>query len=454
MVTNLQTTGRRVILYALVFLATVSCSDHDVWVQAGKIVEGIHQPQFRHTDYSVREFGATEADILPALRSAIRRCSDEGGGRVVIPAGTWFCKGPVHLLSNVNLHFEDGAELVFSTDERDYLPCVLTRWEGTEVFNYSPMIYAYNLHNIAITGNGIINGQGAQNFQNWKAIQKKDQNELRRMGREGVPVHERVFGPGHYLRPAMVELMACSSVLVEGVTIEDGTFWSFHLIGCDNVTVHSISVDCTNLNSDGVDPESSTNVLIEDCYFHTGDDGIAIKSGRDQDGWRLGQPTENIVIRNCTFNTSANGICIGSEISGGVRNVFVEDCNIIHAKQGLYFKSNRDRGGYIENVYVRNISVGRVDANLIQFEPNYKNEGSQYYPTPMKHFVLERIQADTASLCGIQLESFESMPVEDVTIRHLQLEHTPEPVKISHYKDLVLEDVRINGQGVHLPISD
>ena len=441
----------RTLILVLTAVLSFACAPAGVWKQADRIVAGIDVPQFRDMTYPITAYGAVEGDALPGIRAALRACSDEGGGRVVIPSGRWFCKGPVHLLSNVDLHFEDGAELVFSTDEADYLPCVLTRWEGTEVFNYSPLVYAYNVHNIAVTGNGILNGQGAAHFQDWKALQKPDQKELRRMGREGVPVHERVFGSGHYLRPAMMDLLGCSRVLLEGVRIVDGTFWSFHLIGCDNVTVRGVSVDCTNLNSDGVDPESSTNVLIEDCYFHTGDDCIAVKSGRDQDGWRLGQPTENVVIRRCTFDTFSNGICIGSEISGGVRNIFVEDCHIIRAKQGLYFKSNQDRGGYIERVFVRNITVDRVDANLVKFEPAYKNEGSQYYPTPMRHFVLERIEADTAAVCGIHLVGFPDTPVEDVTIRHLRLADTPTPMTLAHYKGLTLEDVRINGEAMQAP---
>ncbi len=425
---------------------SVSCSPRDGWAGAKAVEKAVREPSFRSCDYVITDFGTDFEDARTSINDAIAKCSREGGGRVIVPGGKWFCKGPIVLLSGVNLHFEDGAELVFSTDPADFLPCVLTRWEGTEVYNYSPMVYAYNQHNIALTGRGVLNGQGKAGFETWKAIQKPDQRELRRMGREGVPVQERVFGEGHFLRPAMMDLMACSDVLLEDVKIVDGTFWSFHLIGCNSVTARRLSVDCTNYNSDGVDPESSSNVIIEDCYFHTGDDCIAVKSGRDQDGWRLGRPSENILIRRCTFETASNGICIGSEISGGVRRVFVEDCHIINAKQGLYFKSNQDRGGYIEDVFVRNITVDNVDSNLIKFEPAYKNEGSQYFPTPMRHFRISGVRAGSAGSCGIYLIGFEDVPVEDVIIKDLTLENTPQPADMAHYKGLVLEHVSINGE--------
>ena len=440
----------------LVLTFVLSCREDASWRQAESIVAGIEVPAFPDAEFRITDYGAVPdalTDALPSIRQALRLCSDAGGGHVVIPSGKWFCKGPVHLLSHVDLHFEDGAELVFSTDPADYLPCVLTRWEGTEVFNYSPLIYAWGVHHVAITGKGVLNGQGKLGFEAWKALQKADQRELRRMGREQVPVHERVFGEGHYLRPAMMDLVFCHSVLIEDVKIVDGTFWSFHLVGCSDATVRRVSVDCTNLNSDGVDPESCRNVLIEDCCFHTGDDCIALKSGRDQDGWRLGQPTENVVIRRCTFNTDSNGICIGSEVSGGIRNVFVSDCHIVRSKQGLYFKSNQDRGAYMERVYVRDIQVDTVLANLIKFEPAYKNEGSQYYPTAMRHFSIRGVRARHAGECGIYLAGFPDLPVEDVYIGDLVLEDTPEPVKLSHYRDLTLDRVVINGTMVTAPFD-
>lgn len=444
------------IAMAVAVFAT-ACNPADEWALARKIEQQIYEPEFLAADYRVTDYGAVpdgRTDALPAILQAMTDCSRNGGGRVVLPAGKYFCKGTVRMMSNCNLHFEDGAELIFSTDEKDYLPCVLTRWEGTEVFNYSPMIYAYNVMNIAITGKGVINGQGKANFETWKASQKPDQREIRRMGVEQLPVYQRVFGEGHLLRPAMLELFACNTILIEDVKLVDGTFWSFHLIGCSNAVVRGISVDCTNLNSDGVDPESSRNVIIEGCHFHTGDDGIAVKSGRDQDGWRLAQPTENIIIRDCVFDTFANGLCIGSEISGGVRNVFVENCRIVNAKQGIYFKSNLDRGGYIENVYVRNIDVENVDAALVKFEPDYKSESQRHYPTAIRDIVIENVKAATAGTCGIYAKGFADMPIENILIRNLSLDSTGRAYDIENVRELRLENVSINGEKTNAVLNE
>lgn len=448
----------RILLFIILSALTLSsCRCDPDWAQAKQIESRIYEPQFRDADYRVSSFGAKAdgvSDDLKAINDAIYRCSFEGGGRVVLEKGRYFCKGSVRMASNVNLHFEDGAELVFSTDENDYLPCVLTRWEGTEVFNYSPMIYAYNVMNIAFTGKGVLNGQGKAKFETWKADQKADQKEIRRMGTEQVPVYERVFGEGHLLRPAMLELFACNTILIEDLKIVDGTFWSFHLIGCSNATVRGVSVDCENLNSDGVDPESCRDMIIENCYFHTGDDGIAVKSGRDQDGWRFAQPTENVIIRNCTFNTKSNGLCIGSEISGGVRSIFMENCKIINAKQGIYFKSNLDRGGYIENVYVRNIEVDNVDAALVKFEPDYKSESTHHYPTLIRNFKISGVKAGTAGQYGIYAAGFDDMPISNIEIRDLSLEQTPQAFCIRNVRDLSLKNVTINSEKVTKVLSE
>ena len=349
-------------------LSSALCGAGD-WSGAGQIEKQISHPVFRNAEYDILDFGAVGdgiSDSRKAITDAIDRCSFEGGGVVRVPSGKFFVKGPLTLKSNVNLRLDEGSELSFSSDEKDYLPCVLTRWEGTEVYNYSPMIYARGVINVAISGRGVINANGAANFVGWKARQKPDQKAIRRMGTEGVPVYRRVFGEGHYLRPAVVELVSCSTVALEDFTVRDNSFWCTHLVTCENVTVRNIVVDSENYNADGCDPESCRNVLIEGCRFHAGDDGIAIKSGRDQDGWRMGQPSENIIIRDCVFDTPANGICIGSEISGGVRNVFIENITVITAKNAIYFKSNLDRGGYITDVVVRNVTVNHCGGEPYQ----------------------------------------------------------------------------------------
>lgn len=418
------------------------------WGDMKRIEKQIVAPVFPDAEFPVGEFGATgngTDDDRPAIQAAIDRCSDQGGGRVVLAAGRYFSRGPIVLKSNVDLHLAEGSVLIFSADERDYLPVVPTRWEGTELYNYSPLIYARNVQNIAITGRGTIDGQGSKNFATWKPRQKADQQALRKQGREGTPLYERIYGEGHWLRPAMLELVSCSGILIEGVRFIDAPFWTIHPLFCNNVTVRGVTVDSTNLNNDGCDPESCRNVLIEDCHFHTGDDAIAIKSGRDNDAWRTGQPTENVIIRRCTFDTEINGLCIGSEISGGVRNVFAEDIRIVRASHGLYFKSNLDRGGYIEGIRIRRITVDRIDRALVKFEPDYKSESKENHPTRFRDFLIEHVQAGNVHGIGLDIVGFEHLPVRDVVIRNLTIDEAQTPDRIRNAENLLLEKVSING---------
>jgi len=440
-------------LFLLIGLISLcaSISAKDNWSKMREIEKQIVAPKFLDNKYVITEYGAIGdgvSDALPAIKKAIDLCSANGGGKVVLPKGKYFSKGPIVLKSNVNLHLEEGTEIIFSSDEKDYLPAVLTRWEGTELYNYSPLIYAYNVKNIAITGKGIINGQGSKNIATWKPNQKPDQTLLRKMGTEVIPVYERVFGEGHFLRPALIELVSCSNLLIEDIKIIDVTFWTIHTLFCTNVTVRGVEVESFNDNSDGVDPESSYNVLIENCFFKTADDGIAIKSGRDNDAWRVGQPSENIIIRNCVFDSKVNGVCIGSEISGGVRNVFIENITILNCKDALYFKSNLDRGGYVQNVNVRNVTVKYECSSLIKFEPNYKNESKNNFPTQFKGFSFKNICAEKANVSGIDISGFEGMPVEDVSIENLTVKSTPVPLIIKNAKNVSLKKVVINGEKI------
>jgi len=331
---------------ALTFAMNI-CAQQSPWDKADAIVQSLDPVTFPDKTYVITDFGAVgdgKTLCKEAFEKAITICSDNGGGKITVPAGTYYMNGPLVFKSNVNVHLEKGAILDFSTNESDYLPAVITRWEGTELFNYSPLIYAYHVQNIALTGEGTVNGNGSKKFSPWNNIQTVEQEMLRKMGRTNVPVYRRIFGEGYKLRPGFIEPFGCANVRIEGVTIMDSPFWVIHPIFCNNVIVRNVTVDSHNYNNDGCDPESSTNVLIENMDFNVGDDGIAIKSGRDQDGWRIGQATENVIIRNCHFARWA--ITIGSEMSGGVRNIFIEDCKIDSCRNGIYFKSNLDRGGY------------------------------------------------------------------------------------------------------------
>lgn len=441
--------------YVLSVIVLWSCVSANVnaqspWDKAEAIVQGLDPvASFPDVAYMISDFGAVGDGKSPcreAFDKAMTKCSDNGGGRIIVPAGTYYMNGPLVFKSNVNVHLEKGAVLDFSTDERDYLPAVLTRWEGTELFNYSPLIYAYHVQNIALTGEGCVNGNGSRKFAPWNHRQKVEQEMLRFMGRTNVPVYRRVFGEGFRLRPGFIEPFGCTNVRIEGITVLDSPFWVIHPIFCSNVIVRGVTVDSYNYNNDGCDPESCCNVLIEGCTFATGDDSIAIKSGRDNDAWRVGQPTENVVIRNCSFRSKINGVCIGSEIAGGVRNVFIENISIPKASNAIYFKSNLDRGAYIENVYVRNVQADTVRTALIRFEPNYKGESSSFNPTLFDNFVIEDIDCRQSQECGIYMAGFKELPIRNIILKNVRIGRTPVPYCLENGNDIRFWNVVVNGR--------
>ncbi|MCE5177604.1 MAG: glycoside hydrolase [Porphyromonadaceae bacterium] len=440
----------RYILLFLTLFVSVSLFAGDGWERMKEIEKSIVPPIFPDENYLVTDFGAKNEegfDCRPAINAAIVKCSENGGGKVIVPSGKYYVGGSIFMKSNVNLHFEEGCEIIFSSRSEDYLPLVLTRWEGTELYNYSPLIYAYNAINIAITGKGKLDGNGAAEIANWKPRQSKAQKMLREMGRTGVPVPQRLFGEGHYLRPAFIELFSCDNILIEDIFLTNSPFWLIHPVYCNNVTVRRVFVDSRTLNSDGCDPESSSNILIEDCHFISKDDGIAIKAGRDNDAWRVGRPTENVIIRNSVFESATNGICIGSEMSGGVRNIFVENVTVPKAGNALYFKSNLDRGGYIENVRVRNITVDSVSV-VVKFDPDYKSESQENYPTRFNDFLFENISCNYAEEFGADISGFEKKTIQQVTIRNMTVKEAGQPVRIRNAEKVELNNVVINGQQI------
>ena len=428
--------------------ATGQNDSNDGWKHADVIVSQIVIPAFPARDYDIRDFGAAgdgKTDCLPAIRKAIDTCNMNGGGRVVVPAGVFFVKGPIHLKSHINLVVSEGATLRFSSEPDDYLPVVFTRWEGTECFNYSPFIYAFGVTDIAITGKGTIDGNAEKTFGIWKPNQKDDQLLLRQMGNDGVPLNERVFGKGHLLRPCMIQPYNCKNVLIEGVQIIDSPFWVIHPVLCYNVTVRNVNVTSTNLNNDGCDPEASVNVLIENCEFNTGDDAIAIKAGRDQDGWRIGQATENIVIRNCQMNSKANGLCIGSEMSGGVRNIYMENCRVRNAASTIYFKANLDRGGFIENVWVRDITVEKARSRCIAFETNYPGYRGNHFPPVFNNFTIENVVCKDGGKYAIFGEGVTESRLRNILLRNVTVEKAEVPYHIMEAENFILDNVKVGG---------
>ena len=420
-----------------------------------QILANIKAPQFKAASYDITVFGAVadgKTDIKPVLDKVIGRCSKSGGGQVVIPKGIFYIAGPVVLKSHVNLHFEDGSELIFSPDEKDYLPAVLTLWEGTELFNYSPLFYAYQCSDIAVTGHGRVVGSASKNFAKWRPQRSPEQATLRQMGGDGTPVYKRVFGEGFHLPPDMIQFFGCKNVLIDGISIEDAPYWVIHPVLCNNVTVQNVTINSMNLNNDGCDPEGCTNVLIQHCDFTVGDDGIAIKAGRDQDGWRIGQPTENVIVRNCIFNSKTNGLCIGSEMSAGVRNIYMYNVSIKKCLSAVYFKSNLDRGGFIENIHVSDVHCDSARSAVIRFENNYHGSRGGHYPTKFNGFYIQNISCDHSGEVGIYAVGVQGNPLENIHLKNITVLLTPKDQIVDVANNLTYENVVINGVKVLKPL--
>jgi DNA sulfur modification protein DndE len=363
-----------------------------------------YRPVFRKDTFNIVRYGAKSDGLTvntKAINQAIELCNAAGGGTVYVPKGLWVT-GPIVLKSNVNLHLEKGALLQFSKNYDDY-PIVVTTWEGQESYRCQAPIWGVDLENIAITGEGIIDGGGDV----WQAIKKDKQTAgqwatliksggvldekqaiwyptakslkgvlVPNAGRilNGVkPTPEELASYKDFLRPNMLSLTRCKNIIIEGVTFQNSPAWTMHPLLCEHITVKNVTV--TNpwysQNSDAIDLESCRNGVLEGCNFSTGDDGITIKSGRDEQGRKRGVPTENFIIKDCIVYHAHGGFVIGSEMSGGVRNMYISDCTFMGSDVGLRFKTARGRGGVVENIYVNNINMTDIPGEAILFDMYY-----------------------------------------------------------------------------------
>ena len=431
------------------------------WDLVPEILGRIVPPSFPSRDFLITQHGAVSGgtvDATSAIAAAIRECSRTGGGRVVVPAGR-FLTGAIHLRSNVNLHVSEGATLLFNTNPASYLPNVLTRFEGVEVMNYSPLIYAFDCENIAVTGTGTLDGQASNAFwwswkgnaeYGWKAGMPR-QNEARQklftMAEQGVAPAQRIFGDGGNLRPSFIQPYRSRNILIENVKIVRSPMWEIHPVLSTNITVRGVRIDTHGPNNDGCNPESCRDVLIERCYFDTGDDCIAIKSGRNADGRRLAAPSENIVIRDCEMRDGHGGVTLGSEISGGVRNVFAERCRMDspNLDRALRFKNNAARGGTLEHVYMRDVTVGQVADAVLQIDYLYE-EGPNGAFAPVVRDVEMKNVTSTKSKYGLYLRGIERGTIADVRIIDCRFDNVEKPNVIERVEGLVIRNTRINGQ--------
>lgn len=401
-------------------------------------------PVFPDRDFVVTNFGAIEGgktNISGSIRKAIAACNEAGGGRVVIPRGRWLT-GAIHLRNNVNLNLAEGAELSFSPNPEDYLPAVQTSWEGTECFNYSPLIYAFGCTNVALTGKGTIHAK----LDVWKQWYKRPPahmaalKQLYQFARTNAPIEQRQMAVGeNHLRPQFVQFNRCRNVLIEDVKIRNSPFWTVHLLLCVDVVVRRVDISAQGHNNDGVNPEMTRNLLVEDCRFDQGDDAIAIKAGMDFDGRRLATPTENVVIRNCTMVRGHQLVAIGSELSGGIRNVLVRDCKFVNEEEDkpqniLFIKTNERRGGFVENIFVENITARSTKFGVLGIDTDVLYQWRDLVPTyevkltPIRNIHIKNVTVE-ATATPFKIAGDARLPVNGVFLANITINKASSPTK-------------------------
>jgi len=409
----------------------------------------LQRPRFPDRNFDIRDFGAREDGTTlntEAFKKTILACSAAGGGMVIVPPGQWLT-GAIHLKSNINLHLQEGAQLHFSDNPSDYLPVVFTRWAGFELYNYSPLIYARDCTNIAVTGPGQIFGHGRL-WWNWKNIQSQTARRIyEEQVLKNIPPEKRIYGtPAAGLRPQLISPINCKHVLLEGFTIATpGPFWTFDLIYCDNVIVRGLHIHTTGgPNTDGINIDSSRNVLIEHCYINAGDDAVALKSGMNEDGRRVARPSENVVIRHITAYSCHGGIVVGSETSGGIRNIFAHDCDFVGADRGIRLKSNASRGGVVENLLFHDIKMKNIKYEALRINTNYTaymaSKNGKAYPV-FRNITFKNITCDGAK-DAIFMQGTSQEPLTNITLTNVSIK-ADHGISFAWVTDLKLQNINV-----------
>ena len=440
-----------------------------------QIEQSIQSPVIEGSDYDITKFGAkpsaTAAQNQKAIQKAIDKCSKKGGGRVIIPAGQTFKTGAIQLKSHVNLHVEEGAVLLFVFEPELY-PIVETAWEGLACFNLSPCVYAFEATDLAITGKGTIDGGGSnENWWSWCGKPKfgwkegmprqQDENarpRLLKSGEDGEPMYDekgqrnpiRTFVAKDLLRPQLVNFNRCQRILMEDISLLRSPFWVIHPLESTDITVRRVKMINDGPNGDGCDPECCDRVLIEDCFFNTGDDCIAIKSGRNRDGRERNMPSKNIIIRNCEMKNGHGGIVIGSEISGGCQNVFAHDCvmDSPELERVVRIKTNSCRGGIIENINARNIKVGTCKESVLKINLDYEPKEiccRGFHPT-VRNVNIENITSEKSQY-GVQIIGLEEDTyVYDINVKNCRFNGVKDGNSITgKTRDIHFDNLFING---------
>ncbi|MFD0990147.1 glycoside hydrolase family 28 protein [Mariniflexile jejuense] len=432
----------KIVLIGLV-LALYSCKEntHQIKFTEIKVEAPFEMPAIKTPDFSnckqflITDFGAVQGDkekTSKAIADAIFEANKTGGGVVVIPEGEWLTK-KIHFKSNVNLHLNKGAVLLFSEKPEDYLPAVHTTWEGMECYNYSPLIYAFKCENIAITGEGKLKAK-MDIWEKWFARPEPHMQSLKRLynlASYNKPVEERqMVNDTANFRPHFIQFNRSKHILLQGVSIENSPFWTIHPYLSKDVVIRNLNVYAHGHNNDGVDPEMSENVLIENCIFDQGDDAIAVKSGRNQDAWRLNTPCKNIVMRNCTMKNGHQLLAIGSELSGGIENVFVENCNVVDGAKMfhlVFIKTNERRGGYVKNIFVKNINAGAIQNGILGIETDVLYQWRDLVPTierrltPIQDVYLTNVKATKTEFLS-RILGQEELPVKNIFLNNVEVD--------------------------------
>lgn len=460
---------KKTLLLALACMLSFGAFAQNEWNTVYKQIEArIQAPTFKDKVFkaAVKE-GNTAKKNQQIINATITKANKAGGGKVVIPAGKYMT-GPITIKSNVNLHVEKDAELIFAFDRTLY-PLVYTRWEGLDLYNYQPCIYAIDCVNIGLTGEGIINGNGSnenwwymkgnknhgykEGVDEWQGTSKVGPRaDLIKMSDGNVPAEQRVFGMGKGLRPQLVNFVRCENVIIEGVSLLNSPFWVIHPMFCKNLTVRNAYIYNEGPNGDGCDPESCEDVLIEGCTFHTGDDCIALKSGRNGDGLRANIPCQNVIVRKCTMEDGHGGVVIGSEISGGCNNIFAEDCDMDspNLERVLRIKTNTCRGGINQNIFMRNIRVGECSEAVMRinlvYEPNEIAERG-HIPT-VRNVYMENVTCKKSKY-GILLNGLEDQDqIYNINVKNCTFEGlTAEPLyRTGKSHDINIENVKVSAK--------
>ena len=439
------------VLFPMLSFAQLSSEEKQTRID--EIVNRIQLPEIPEVEVSVLDYGAkpnSAKDSKKAFDKAIKSLQKKGGGKLIVPKGEYQLEGPIHLISNMELHLAEGVLLNFGTNPKDY-PMVLTSWEGTMLYNYSPLIYGNNLKNVAITGSGTINGNGKEFWQSWKSKEDPAKQKSREMNHNSTPLQDRQFGEGNYLRPQLLQLVNSENILIEDIRIENAPFWCVHLLKCKSATLRGLSYDSHNSNNDGIDLEYTSDVLIEDVTFDNGDDNVAIKAGRDDEGRaNAATPSENIVMRNCLLK-GLHAFVIGSEMSAGVRNVFVQNCKAHgYLKRGIYFKTNPDRGGYIKDIYIDNLKFDKTE-DLFYITSFYHGEGEGHI-SKISDIYINNIKCEEVTGTAVVIQGFEDSKVESVQLQNIKVKKAKNGTSITNTKNVVVDNLII-GEEAGVPTA-